>query len=106
MQSTKHVSITLADGSTETVQVKELGLKDMKNYLSIIDDEEKIIALCTGKPDNWVQALPLDSAVKIAEADLEVNGEFFQGWMVRRILRLERMHPGIIERLQQPKTQK
>ncbi len=82
------------DGTSETVQVRQLPIRLLPQYLAAIDDEPKLVELLCDKPSGWSDNLRLDSHAAILAAGEEVNSESFFAWLRRRVSRQERLAPG------------
>jgi hypothetical protein len=95
----KEVIVRVSADLNETVFVRQLAIREKTEYLAAQDDEDKIIALVTGRPDKWIHALPIAQAEKLVLAADEVNGDFFHRWLTRRADRIERVAPGTRERM-------
>ena len=91
----------LAEGAEreETVRVRQLPIKLYPRMLECVDDEAALVELYCDQPKGWAETLSLDSFEAIvAEAD-KLNADFFSRWVARRLGRMERVKPGITERM-------
>jgi hypothetical protein len=93
------MEVTLVGGAKETVKVRQLPIKAMLGYLSCFDDEPKLIALFTGKPETWVDELTPQSHTALIEKGEEINRPFFDAWYRRRMDRIETINPGFRKNL-------
>ncbi len=89
------------DGTTEKVKILQLPVSKMLKLLEAQDNEAAMVALFTGKPDNWCDTISNESFVHIVTEGEKVNADFFDAWVKRRIARQEKLIPGITEKLAQ-----
>ena len=82
------------DGTTETVRIKQVSIRQMDKYLATIDDEPGRIEFSVGKDAGWADKLTLESHTELIEAVEDVNSNSFFGWLRRRIARQEKLAPG------------
>lgn len=79
----------------EAIFVKQLPLSALEDWLQAQNKEAEMIALAIGKPVEWVDAnLSPASQVLLLDAAEEINMDFFQSWLRRRVKRMEAMVPG------------
>src|SRR3954463_9053153 len=50
-------SATKLDGSTETVRIRQLPIKQFPTYLTVLEDEPKMVELLCDKPEGWSDSL-------------------------------------------------
>lgn len=94
----KQHSVTLLDGNTETVTVRQLPVRELPKYLEAQDNELRMIELVCKKPADWPDKLTPDSHESLVNAIEEVNADFFSRWVARQMARQEKLMPGIVER--------
>lgn len=75
------VRVTLLNGLSEEVWVKQLPLRQMPDYAAAVDNPATLIRLCTGKADEWVDRLSAESFEALALKCDEVNSDFFSRWV-------------------------
>lgn len=103
---------TLIGGVTETVivldegkpvavevEVRQLAIKDYPQLLEAQGNEIAQLQLYCGRPKEWVERLTPDSHEKLITVAEELNGDFFGRWLSRQMGRLERIRPGLGEKL-------
>lgn len=93
------LEVTLLDGSTETVKVRQLPIKSMESYLHSFADESKVVGLFTDKSEEWAAQLTPASHTAIMEKGEEINRPFFVAWYQRRMARIELLNPGFSKNL-------
>ena len=86
-------------GITETVRVLQLPIKSYPKLLETIDVELGLVELYCNKPKGWAETLDLESHEAVLELADKLNSDFFSRWMARRVTRMERVRPGIVDRL-------
>lgn len=95
------VPITLADGSADTVRMRELPVKLFEQAGEVMMNELQFVELVAAKPRGWAETLTPESLTQVAEAAEEVNGNFF-AYSARRLKKLERLAPGAVARMFAP----
>jgi len=93
------LEVVRLDGSTERVSVKQMPIKDYPRILELVDDELGLAALYCGKDKAWAEGLTPASYEAVIENADKLNADFFSRWVARRLGRMERIKPGITERL-------
>ena len=97
-----HLAASFRDGTTETVLVRELPVRELPAYLLILDDEAATIELFCGKPAGWTDKITNSSALEILTAGEEANLSFLGRFLARRMARQKKAIPdldGHIQRL-------
>lgn len=100
----KDVSLITADGSAESVFVRELPVRKLSDWLAAQDDEAAMVKLVTGRDDGWVDSLDRDSFLAVVDAATELNQAFFGGLVRRRMARTETLMPGFAAKVQEAAT--
>jgi len=77
-------TVTLQGGSTETVTVRLLTIKEFPDYLRLVDDEERLAEFICDKPEGWAETLTVDSLLDIAEKAHALNFKNACRWGQRR----------------------
>lgn len=83
----KVVPVTLRDGSTEEVRVKEIPIRQFETFLIAIEDEAQIISIVTGKDEDWVDNLADESHEALVAAAMDVNFTRVERWLDRKVSR-------------------
>ena len=84
--------ITLADGTTITVKVRQIRLKEYEAAGSIADQEFRLVELVCDQPAGWVETVSPDSFELLATEMRRLNPSFF-AWLVRKQADLYRKTP-------------
>jgi hypothetical protein len=92
-------TVTLLDGSRETVALRQLPLKEMEALLAAQGDETKLACLYTGRPESWFDGVSPEGQELIVQEGDRLNADFFGRWFRRRLDRQERLIPGSRARL-------
>jgi len=72
----KSIEVTLADGVTkETVQIKRLTLRQLFTYIETLGGKSspEVVALCAGKPLEWVDTLSDESFGELSQITFTEN---------------------------------
>lgn len=77
------------------LEVKQLPLRRMEEWLRVQQKEAQMIELATGLKPEEVDALSLESQVAILEKAEELNSGFFVSWLRRRANREELLLNGV-----------
>lgn len=93
------ITIILLGGATEIVKVRQLPVALMGQYARAVDDESEMVELFIGRPKGWSQTITNESFEQIVEEGERLNETFFARWRERQKKRLERIAPGMVERL-------
>lgn len=96
----REMTVTKTDNSTETVKVRQLLVKHFPEFIKLIEDEPKQVEFYCGKPDGWSDSLTVNSFEEVLKTGDEMNKDFFERWVQRRLARQEQVMPGMSERLQ------
>lgn len=88
------LTVTLLDGSTEQVQVRQLPIREYPAYLAAQLDEAAMVEMICAKPAGWADTLTHESIESIVTEGDRMNADFFGRWLQRRIARQERLLPG------------
>lgn len=113
----RDLTVAHADGSTETVHVRQLPLRDYERAWALLEDEIAWTAYCVAGPDGpagpprtraWAESLTPASYEALYAAAREVNAQGFFAWSGRRQARLEAQQARALELLAQlpPEAQK
>lgn len=87
------IIVTFDDGSTESVFVRQLPVKDFEAWLGALDDEPRVVALLCGRDACWVDRLTNESMEAIVTTGERLNRDFFERWLQRRTARKEWLAP-------------
>lgn len=76
--------VSHTDGTTETVTVRLLKIREFPDYLRLTDQEEALAAFLCGKDEAWAQVLTVDSLLDICDKGHELNFSNACRWGQRR----------------------
>lgn len=82
------------DGTQEIVDLKQLPVRLLPQYLATIDDEASRLEMILGKTAGWADTITSDSHVELLEAGEGLNSDSFSAWLRRRVQRQEQLVPG------------
>ena len=94
------ISITLRDGTSENIKVRELPIKKLDEFLRKIGDEDALVELYCDKETGWAANLTRESWEKVLEKGDEINLDFFTSRARKRLERHEKILPGFLEKIQ------
>lgn len=86
----RSVSVIKADGTTETLTVRQLPLRDYEAAFKLSDDEQCLVALICGKDKSWLYGATPEAAItpesyeELLAAAQEVNAKGFFAYAERR----------------------
>lgn len=82
----------------EEVSLRMLAIKEYEEYfnLQVANDEVAMIALWTGKPVEWIEALSPEEHTKLIEEGEAVNLDPFTKWRDRTTRRQENLTPAYL----------
>jgi len=71
----KTCEVTYLDGRKESVQLRRLSLRQLYRFIEVIGgkDSAEMVALCTGRPVEWIDSLEDDSGAALAKLCSEEN---------------------------------
>ena len=78
------VDLKKNDGSSESVNVRLLKIKEFPDYLRLVDDEEVLAEFLCGKESGWAQTLAVEDILNICEKGHELNFKNACRWGQRR----------------------
>ena len=85
----------LHDGSTETVRVRELPIRDMPTYLMVSNDEAQSVELFCDRPKGWASRLTRASHEALVTEGERLNLDFLRRYAERQdARRLKLLTPG------------
>ena len=87
------ITVELNDGTWQPVIVRQLPIREMERWLSIIDDEPAVAELFASQPEGWSELLPPESIERIVVEGERLNRDFFGRWLDRRTARKEWLAP-------------
>lgn len=98
----RDVPIVRVDGETENVRINELRMDKWDDAAGLVLDDIALVNLATTKPPGWVKKNVSPRSFKaLSAANQEVNAPFFE-YCAERMQRLQRMAPGVVERMLRP----
>ncbi len=80
----KTISVTKLDGSSLSVQVKQLVIADFPKYMQLLEKENECAVLLSDLSIKEVKQLTPESVLDICEAGEEINFETARRWGSRR----------------------
>ncbi len=80
----EEVEVTLRDGQTERVQVRQIPISLMGRFSFALNNEAAAIELYCDKADGWADSLAPESVNAVADKGLEINLPFFSAWWKRQ----------------------
>jgi len=92
------VSVKLLDGTSHTVRVRQLPVRQMHAFLQAQDNEAQMIELACQLDSATVDLLAPESHELLIAKIEEVNADFFSRWVARLKNRTERLMPGVMEK--------
>jgi hypothetical protein len=102
------VTIKKRDGTTEKIKVLQLPVEKYPELASRLHDEGKQIELYCERqepegtwkpvPIGWAAALSPAAHNQVMETAGDLNKDFFEAWLRRRVATMEAMRPGVIEK--------
>jgi hypothetical protein len=78
------LTVTTHDNATDEVFVRLLKIKEFPDYFRMAEDEEALAAFVTGKDDEFIRSLSVDSILGICEAAHDLNFQAACRWANRR----------------------
>jgi hypothetical protein len=94
---TRHVQNR--DGKSETVQIRQVGIDLVPDYLAVYGDEAASIDFFCDKPSGWHKTLTRASQVMVMDAGEDLNLDFLESRSARRVGRQKRINPGQTEEI-------
>jgi hypothetical protein len=94
----KELSVTLEGGTTETLTIRQLKVKELPALMESLDDESAQAALYCDKDGAFVDSLTRESFEAVILAGEEANADFFFRWAERQLKRMERLMPDVLEK--------
>ena len=85
------------DGATDTVKVRHLRISDLNNYATSTGDETALLALYTGRTQEWVESLTDESQIEILTVGDALNS-FLADALALRIQRQARLMPAEVQK--------
>ena len=95
----RDLGITLRNGKTETVKVRQIPVWEMQKYAAAIQNELAMAEIFTARPAEWCKSLSDQSFEEIIMVGREINAHFFGRWMERQRSLAESIAPGITEKV-------
>lgn len=78
------LTVSHTDGTTETVHVRLLKIREFPDYLRLTDQEEQLAEFLCQKPEGWGSSLSVDSLLDICDKGHELNFSNACRWGQRR----------------------
>lgn len=89
----------MVGGTKEEVRVLQLAVKDYARLLELQGDEVALAGFYCGKERAWAEGLMPASHELVIQEGERLNGDFFGRWVQRQTGRLERIRPGLAEKV-------
>ncbi|MCL4181228.1 MAG: hypothetical protein KJ072_26225 [Verrucomicrobia bacterium] len=93
------LEVNLVAGGTEKVFVRQIPVRLMPQMLAYLENENQLVELFCDRPEGWSDSLAVESFEKVVLEGERLNSDFFSRWVQRRLIRQEKVMPGITERL-------
>lgn len=84
LTGSKPLVVETQSGEQIEVFVRLLKIKEFPDYFRLAEDEEALTAFVTGKDDEFVQSLSVDSILEICERAHDLNFQNACRWASRR----------------------
>lgn len=97
-ENSNQLAVILQDGTRETVDVRELPISKMPDYLTAFDDEVTQAVLFSGKDEAWALQLTAQSHYDLMVKGEALNRPNLDPWYQRRMRRVELLNPGFAQR--------
>lgn len=97
IEGPQEIEIAFTDGTAIKVTVRQLAVSELTAFFGAVEDEGKLIALCTGLKADEVARLTPKAFYRLALVCDEVNTDFF-GLLARRLKNAERIRPGFADK--------
>jgi len=78
------LTVETQNGEQVEVQVRLLKIREFPEYFAKAEDEEALAAFVTGKEEDFIQTLTVDSILSIVEAAHDLNFQNACRWANRR----------------------
>lgn len=89
----QQIPVTLQDGASDSVFVRQLPVKEFEPWLGCLDDEPRAAELMCGKESGWGDRLTVESLEAVIATGERLNRDFFERWLGRRTARKEWLAP-------------
>jgi hypothetical protein len=83
----------LRDGTSETVTVRLMTMRELQGYLNGIDDISAFVELACAKPTGWADKLAPDSLFALDEAVRRLNDPILDRLIQRQVSAVQKMRP-------------
>ena len=87
------VVVTFRDGTTETVIVNLMSLRQLQGYISGIENVSDLVELACKKPKGWADELMPDSALKLDEVARRLNDPTLDRLIERQMVAIQKLKP-------------
>ena len=93
------VTVIKKDGTAEKVKVAIVDIDEFPQLMSVLNDERGRIAIYCRKTPEWAKSLTMESHQLLIETGDRLNNDFFWPWVRRQMAVLNRLRPGLVEKL-------
>jgi hypothetical protein len=71
----RRIEVAYRNGQKETIEFKELSIRQLYRFIDAVERDQtpELVALCAGKPIEWIDALTLASFGKLAKYCIAEN---------------------------------
>lgn len=75
------ITVKLLNGQEETVRVRQLPMRQMKQIIEAAEDPAAMISLATGKKIEWTDNLPASEFERLSSEADRINSDFLSHWV-------------------------
>ena len=83
----------MRDGTTETVTVRMMTIRELQGYISGIDDVSSFVEMACAKPTGWADTVFPDSLFALDEAARALNDPILDRLILRQVSAVQKMKP-------------
>lgn len=83
----------LRDGTTETVTVRLMTMRELQGYITGIDDISAFVEMACKKPAGWADNLTPDSLFDLDEVTRRLNDPILDRLIQRQVNAVQKMRP-------------
>lgn len=81
----EETTVTMRDGSQETVKVNVITIRQIPAFADSLADECTLVEMVTGKDSKWVDQLHPESHAVLVGKGVELNRPLLESWMERQL---------------------
>ena len=94
------MAVNFRDGTSDSVFIRQLAIREYDGYLRVFDNETETIELVLKKEPGWADLLTPESHAALMDQIQELNLPFLAGWAQRRMARGKALQPDFTERME------